>query len=618
MDIQKKINDKNFIKNLNKADADMLSKELRSYIIDTVLKNGGHLASNLGVVELTLAMHKVFDFEIDKVIFDVGHQCYVHKMLTGRFDDFSTLRKKDGISGFPKSEESPYDFFNTGHSGTSVSAALGMARARDLNCDKYNVIAFIGDGSIGTGMAFEALNDAGVSDCKIIIVLNDNEMSISENVGGMSSHLNSLRLNKNYLYAKSRMHKFLNKTGTIGNKFTSLIQKIKKPLKLAALKVPLFEELGITYIGLIDGHNFDSLVDAFEKAKQIEGPVIIHAVTKKGKGYDKAEINPSHYHGVSPVSKKSNNVDKSYTDIFGDYMVNKAAGNGKLVAITAAMCCGCGLNEFQKRYPQRFFDVGMSEEHAVTMAAGLAKSDIVPVFSVYSTFLQRSYDQILHDVCMQKLHVVFAIDRAGIVGEDGETHQGIFDFSYMLHMPNMTVLAPSCDKEFKAMLDFAIDKADGPVAIRYPKAAAKSRTYFSFDYGKPEIIKNDGYNIVIISVGRMLELADKCNDILHGMGYNSITLINLSTVKPLNSDMINSFIADSKLVVTIEDNIIQGGAGQYVAQNTDAAYRNKFLHIGFNDTFVKQGTQAELFEEYGITAVDIAQKIKKEMIYRHE
>lgn len=617
MDIRKKINDKNFIKNLNKSDADILSEEIRCCLIDTVLKNGGHLASNLGVVELTLALHKVFDFSKDKIIFDVGHQCYVHKMLTGRYDDFSTLRKKGGIAGFPKSEESEYDFFNTGHSGTSISAALGMARARDLMHKDYNVIAFIGDGSIGSGMSFEALNDAGVSDCRIIIVLNDNEMSISENVGGLSTHLNSLRLSKKYLNVKSHMHKILSRTGSAGDKFTSFIQKLKRPLRFAASKVPVFEALGITYIGLIDGHNFDDLINAFEKAKEVKGPVIIHTVTKKGKGYSDAEYNPSKYHGVSPKNPEGNSAFKTYTKVFGDFMTNKAKENSKLVAITAAMCSGCGLDSFSEKYPERFFDVGISEEHAVTMAAGLAKSGMIPVVSVYSTFLQRGYDQILHDVCIQNLHVIFAIDRAGIVGEDGETHQGIFDFSYLLHIPNMTVLAPSCEDELSSMLDYAVSCADGPVAIRYPKATASNRKC-NFEFAKPEVIREKGRDIVIISIGRMLDTADKCIDILADMGYNSTSLINLSTIKPLNSDFINSITDKSKLVVTIEDNIIQGGAGQYIAQNTALKNRDKILNIGFGDTFVKHGTQDELFAEHGITAEAIVQMIKKEMMNKYE
>ncbi len=618
MDIRKKINDKNYINTLNKADADILAAEIRECLFNTVLKNGGHLASNLGVVELTLAIHKVFDFPKDKIIFDVGHQCYVHKMLTGRFDNFSTLRRKDGISGFPKSDESEYDFFDTGHSGTSVSAALGMARARDLKGDNYDVIAFVGDGSIGSGMSFEALNDAGVSDCKIIIILNDNEMSINENVGGMSSHLNTLRLSKNYQNAKFRMHKILDKTGAFGNKFTSLIQSLKKPLKFAALKVPMFEELGITYIGLVDGHNFDDLTTAFEKAKLIKGPVIIHTITKKGKGYDKAEKNPACYHGVSPANSVKLPHAQTYTEIFGDFMFRKGLENNNITAITAAMCSGCGLKAFKDKYPNRFFDVGISEEHAVTMAAGLAKSGIVPVFSVYSTFLQRGYDQILHDVCLQNLHVVFAIDRAGIVGEDGETHQGIFDFPYLLHIPNMTVLAPSCADEFKAMLSYAVDSANGPIAVRYPKAYAASRGGCEFVFKEPELIKSAGSDIVIISIGRMLDTASECIDILRDMGCSSTTLINLSTIKPINSEKINSYIKDAKLVVTIEDGIIQGGAGQYVAQNANREYRNKFINIGFDNVFVKQGTQNELFKEHGLSPEDIAQKIKKELDAKDE
>lgn len=613
MDILKKLNDKEFIKNINSDNVDLIAADIRGFLVKNVLETGGHLASNLGVVELTLAIHKVFDFPKDKIIFDVGHQCYVHKILTGRYDRFSTLRKKGGISGFPKTEESIYDSFNTGHSSTSISAALGMARARDVIGDDYNVIAFIGDGSIGNGMAFEALNDAGASDSKIIIILNDNEMSINENVGGLSSHLSMLRLTKGYLNAKSRMHKLLNKTGRVGDVLTKSVKKIKSAVKFATIREPMFEELGITYIGLIDGYDIDALTEALETAKKADGPVIVHTVTKKGKGYYEAEANPSVYHGVSPGNIASGTSVESYTSVFGKYMIDKASTNDKLVSITAAMCSGCGLNDFSMKFPNRFYDVGISEEHAVTMAAGLAKGGVVPVFSVYSTFLQRAYDQILHDVCMQNLHVVFAIDRAGIVGEDGETHQGTFDFSYLLHLPNMTVLAPSCKEEFVDMLDYAIDRIEGPVAIRFPKDKAFSRPECDFKFSVPETVENHGNDILIFSVGRMLDRCQKCVQILKNDGY-AVNLVNLGTVKPLDENVINKMLNDTKIAVTVEDNIISAGAGEYLASVVKNSFKSRIFNYGFKNTFIEHGKQSELFDMYGLTPDKLAECIKKELI----
>ncbi|MBR2404842.1 MAG: 1-deoxy-D-xylulose-5-phosphate synthase, partial [Clostridia bacterium] len=433
-----KIIDKNNIKTLTSSNSVGLCQYIRNFLVENVLETGGHLASNLGVVELTLAMHKVFDFPTDKIIFDVGHQSYVHKILSGRHNEFATLRKFGGISGFPKTSESEYDSFNTGHSSTSISAAVGIARARDLKNEDYNVIAFIGDGALGGGMAFEALNDVGANKTKVIIILNDNEMSINHNVGGLSAHLTMLRTNKKYLNVKSKMQVLLGKCGSFGKMITKGIKTVKRAITFATVAAPMFEELGIKYIGIIDGHNIDELTDAFEKAKNINGPVIIHTLTQKGRGYDPAEKNPDLYHGVSAKCKEKL-PGTAYTQIFGDYLFSKAKQNHDIVSITAAMADGCGLNKFSKEFSDRFFDVGIAEQHAVTLAAGLASRGVIPVFSVYSTFLQRSYDQLLHDVCMQNLHVIFAIDRAGVVGEDGETHQGLFDLSYLLHMPQMTV-----------------------------------------------------------------------------------------------------------------------------------------------------------------------------------
>lgn len=598
------------IKKINNKNSEEVVQCIRNFLIDKVMESGGHLASNLGVVELTVALHKVFDFPKDKIIFDVGHQSYVHKMLSGRYNKFDTLRKYGGISGFPKTEESDYDSFNTGHSSTSVSAALGIAKGRDLNGENYKVIAFIGDGSIGGGMAFEALNDAGASSTDLIIVLNDNEMSINRNVGGLSAHLSMLRLNKKYIKVKSGTQRFLSKFGKIGLRTEKFIKRIKRAVKRATIAIPMFEDLGLTYIGIIDGHNIDDLTEAMTKAKNIKGPVIIHTMTQKGRGYKPAELDPDIYHGIS--SKNKIKSGESYTEYFGKYMVRKANENSKVVSITAAMCSGCGLSEFASKFPDRFYDVGIAEQHAVTFAAGLSKSGITPVFSVYSTFLQRGYDQLVHDVCLQNLHVVFAIDRAGIVGEDGETHQGIFDLSYLTHIPNMTVLAPTCKKEFKKMLDYAIDVATGPVAIRYPKSEISDRTCDDFTINKCETVLDFGNDVAIFSVGKMLDCSLEIANKLKHNGKNA-KVINLRTIKPLDESFINKTVSECCLAVTIEDNEVNGGAGQYVSSVLSRELKNKILNFGYNDCFVCQGTQKELFNVYGLNSHDITDKILKEL-----
>ncbi len=608
------ISDKN-LKNINNSNAKELTDEIRNFLIENVMKNGGHLASNLGVVELTIALHKVFDFPNDKIIFDVGHQCYVHKILTGRADKFNTLRKLNGLSGFPKVEESNFDCFNTGHASTSISAALGIAKARDINKENFEVIAFIGDGALSGGMAFEALNDAGASKTKLIVVLNDNEMSINQNVGGLSSHLSMLRLGKKYISAKSHLHRFLDKMGGFGNKITKLIKFTKDLIKFAAIEVPLFEELGMTYIGIIDGHNIDELTEAFIKAKNTPGPVLVHTFTHKGKGYRPAEDNPDVYHGVSP--KSDNNIDSSgnqgtsYTNIFGKYMQNKAGENDKLVAITAAMGKGCGLDGFSQKYPERFFDVGIAEQHATTFSAGLATRGLIPVFAVYSTFFQRSYDQILHDVCLQNLHVVFAIDRAGVVGEDGETHQGIFDLSYLTHIPNIKILAPSCENEFIHMLDYAIDECNGPVAVRYPKSYAPKREYREPFSCNPELVYNTGDDIVILSVGRMLECSVEASKLLNRSNFG-VKVYNVRCIKPFNKERALNISAKTRMIVTIEDNVITGGAGQYITSVLENISHCIVINLGFDDCFVCQGTQEQLFERYNLTADKIVLRIKEE------
>lgn len=612
MKLQKDKLQKEYIKNLNSRNSLELCSEIREFLVVHTTNNGGHLSSNLGVVEAILTLHKVFDFPKDKIVFDVGHQSYVHKILSGRDDDFETLRKFGGMSGFPKVSESPYDSFNTGHSSTSISAALGLARARDAKGENNHIIAFIGDGALGGGMAFEALNDVGASDTKIIIVLNDNEMSINKNVGGLSAHLTMLRLNEQYINAKTKISGMLKKTGKFGSLISGLMKKTKNAVKFATMAEPVFECLGIKYIGMIDGHDIDDMTDAFEKAKSIDGPVIVHIQTKKGRGYEPAELNPDVYHGISPSANKTANI-KTYTNFFGKYINEKASENPNVVVITAAMCSGCGLNAFAEKYPDRFFDVGIAEQHAVTLAAGMAAGGLTPVFSVYSTFLQRAYDQILHDVCLQNLHVVFAVDRSGIVGEDGETHQGIFDLSFLLHIPNMTVLAPSCESEFRQMLEYAIDDCNGPVVVRYPKSALPSRDSTNFKISEPEYVLKRDSDVVIFSVGNMLDTCIGASKLLEKENICS-SVINLRTCKPLDVDFIQKVLDKCELAVTVEDNVIVGGAGQFLSESVDNIYRSKIITLGYDDCFVQQGSRSQLYEYHKLDSESIKNKIIKGLV----
>ncbi|MCI5970245.1 MAG: 1-deoxy-D-xylulose-5-phosphate synthase, partial [Oscillospiraceae bacterium] len=457
-----KIKSPSDLKKINKSDYPALCDEIRRSLVENVMKTGGHLASNLGVVELTLAYHLVFDCPKDKIVFDVGHQSYVHKMLTGRYEKFPTIRQMGGLSGFPKPSESDCDAFVAGHASTSVSAALGIARARDILGEDYNVCAFIGDGALGGGMVYEAFGDAGTSKTRLIVILNDNEMSIEKNVGGMSEYLSRLRTAKKYLHTKNSINSFLTKMGKAGDIAKHTISTVKDAFKYSAIAGGIFENLGFTYIGIIDGHNINSLIDVFRRAKELDGPVLIHTFTKKGMGYENAENDPEAFHGIS---RKATLVTKNainFSSAAGEILKKLAANNKKIVALTAAMATGCGLCDFAKKFPERFFDVGIAEQHMVTNAAGMASGGLIPVVAVYSTFLQRAYDQLIHDVCLSNFHVVFLVDRAGIVGEDGETHQGIFDLSYLSHMPNMKILAPSCFKELEQMMNFAVNECEGP------------------------------------------------------------------------------------------------------------------------------------------------------------
>ncbi|MDP4087747.1 MAG: 1-deoxy-D-xylulose-5-phosphate synthase [Bacillota bacterium] len=603
------------IQKMTLADLKTLSDEIRSFLIDKVSKTGGHLASNLGVVELTISLFNVFDFKSDRIIWDVGHQAYVHKILTGRKDGFDTLKKYKGISGFPKPEESPYDMFKTGHSSTSISAALGMARVRDLKGEKHNIVAVIGDGALTGGMALEALNDAGYKKTKIIIVLNDNQMSIAKNVGGLSSYLSKLRLDPSYNKLKNEFNTTMLKS-SLGKGVVNGINKIKDSIKQFIVPGMLFEDMGIKYLGPIDGHNIKELSKVLALAKNMDdGPVIIHTITQKGKGYDFAEKNPNKFHGIGPFDCDSGEIcftaGDTYSSIFGDELSNIAENNEKVVAITAAMTDGTGLGKFAKRFNKRFFDVGIAEQHAVTLAAGMAREGFKPFFAVYSTFLQRAYDQVLHDVCIQKLPVVFAVDRAGIVGEDGETHQGTFDLSYLSHMPNMTILAPKCTDELRKMLRWAAEY-DKPVAIRYPRGGDKKElTLTSVDSiqpGKWEVI-NEGGKIALLAVGKMVSHAVLAAQKLENMGIET-TIVNAYSVKPIDTNMIDGLCGQGFKIITIEDNVVRGGLGSMVLDYINSSgYSNKVVILGFKDEFIEQGSPDILYKLYGLDVDGIAEKV---------
>lgn len=594
------------LKKLNKSQYSVLCDQIRKELIKNVLKTGGHLASNLGVVELTLGVHLVFDTPKDKLIFDVGHQCYVHKMLTGRYEKMSTLRQFGGISGFPKPNESEYDTSIAGHAGTSISTALGIARSRDLKKEDYNVIAFLGDGSLGNGMIYEAMNDAGEEKTKIIVILNDNEMSIEKNVGGMSEYLSRLRTTKGYKNTKNNLSNVLDKMGALGSGMKKTLKKIKNGLKYSAISNVLFENLGFTYIGIIDGHNIESIVDALSIAKEAQGPVIIHAFTKKGMGYIEAEQQPELFHGVKRTNTivKRSNID--YSSSMGNILCNIADKNKNVAAITAAMASGCGLTGFKEKFPKRFFDVGIAEEHAVTMAAGLAIGKMIPVVCIYSTFLQRAYDQIIHDVCLPNLHVVFCVDRSGIVGDDGETHQGIFDTSYLSHIPNMTILAPTCYREFEQMLSYAINEMDSPVAIKYPRGEISlNEPKNDFEFGKSSVVEL-GNDLTIVSAGNMLNTAIEASKILKENGL-SATVINALTLRPLDKKTIMSHT--EKYLFTIEDNLISGGFGESVKSNCDFGRYVKIKNYGWDDKFVAHGKPDLLYKDSKLDAKSIAKDI---------
>ncbi len=606
-----KIKNPSDLKKMNIAELNALSKEIREFLIDSVSKTGGHLASNLGVVELTVAMHRVFDFPKDKLVFDVGHQCYVHKLLTGRQNDFSGLRKKDSVAGFPKIKESEFDVFNSGHSSNSLSVALGLKRGSLLKGENNNVIAFIGDGSFGGGMVYEAINDISNEKTKdnIIIILNDNEMSISKNKSSISRYFEKLRLNSSYINVKDKLRQSLSGV--------PVLEKAAKGIKNIARKAvsggEMFENLGIKYYGPVDGHDIGELIRIFEGVKHLNKPVLIHTVTKKGKGYAPAEEDPEKFHGISPFDVKTGEVKNKKTDfssVFGESLLKIAGANEKVVAVTAAMPAGTGLCKFEQKYPDRFFDVGICEEHGVSMCAGLSLSGMIPVFAIYSSFLQRSYDQLITDICAMNLHAVFCIDRAGIVGADGETHQGIFDISYLNSIPNMTVLSPADFKELEAMLSYAVNEHKGPIAIRYPRGGEMLTLpdCQPVEYYKGVFIKK-GEALTIVSEGRMVNIAINVADRLSAMGQTA-DVINVRFIKPLDTEKIKSSVAKTGKLLVIEEGVRSGGLGENILSKL-SGMKFEFLGKAIDDTFVEHGEYGELLEVLSLDEESIFKETKE-------
>ncbi len=609
------INKTNDIKKLNIKEKKILAQEIRDYLVEVTSKNGGHLASNLGVVELTIALESVFDVKKDKIIWDVGHQCYIHKILNGRKDALKQIRKLNGISGFPKTSESETDCFNTGHSSTSISAAMGMAKARDLKGKDNNVIAVIGDGALTGGMALEALNHVGCTQTKMIIVLNDNEMSISKNISGMNKLLTRLRTKKTYRKTNKKGRKIISSIPLLGKPITKIVKKGKDAVKQVFVPGMYFEEIGIKYLGPVDGHNIESLEQLLEKAKAFDEPVLIHVLTKKGKGYKPAEDNPSKFHGVGPFDIESGETTgkkkKDYSKAFGEKLVSMAKHNKKIVAITAAMRDGTGLGLFAETYPERFYDVGIAEQHAITFAAGLAKEGMIPFVNIYSSFYQRAYDQVIHDVCAQNLPVVMCVDRAGIVGADGETHQGIFDMSFFRAVPNLIIMCPKNFKELEMMMDQAID-LKRPVVIRFPRGGESSITFESnkrLQLGKSEILK-EGNDITIIGIGKTVSKAYEVSKELEKDNINS-EVINARYLKPFDRNQVKESIEKTKKVVVIEDSTILGGLCSTIKELIAEEELNvKGLYYGYKDKFIPHGTPEELEKKYKLNNEKIIEDIK--------
>lgn len=612
-----KIQKPNDIKKIPADQLPALAEEIRKFIIESLSKTGGHLASNLGVVELTIAMHRVFDLPKDKLIWDVGHQSYTHKILTGRKDGFETLRREGGISGFPKRSESDCDVFDTGHSSTSISAGVGYVRARELKKENYSVISIIGDGALTGGMAYEALNNAASLKSNFIIVLNDNEMSIIENVGGMSSYLSGLRTASAYTDFKMDVTKALNRIPGIGPGMVDAMRKTKSSIKQIIIPGMLFEDMGLTYLGPVDGHNIPQLIKTFQEAKRFEGPILVHVLTQKGRGYEPAMRHPARFHGAGPFDVKTGlPVGKSnptYTDVFSTVMRKMGDRRKDVAAVTAAMMTGVGLKRFSNMFPDRCFDVGIAEEHAVTFAAALSLGGITPVVAIYSSFLQRAYDQIMHDVCMQNLHVVFAIDRAGLVGYDGETHHGIFDLSYLGSMPNMTILAPKNLWELSDMIKFAVDY-DGPIAVRYPRGEAYTglkEFRAPICLGKSEVI-HEGSRVALLAVGSMVKMAEEVQKQLKERMDMDAALVNARFVKPIDEELLRSFADTYELVVTLEENVKDGGFGERVlafAEEEDLPFGVEI--IALPDRFIPHGSVLYQMKQVGFTPEDICGRIEE-------
>lgn len=612
-----KIQKPNDIKKIPADQLPALAEEIREFIIESLSKTGGHLASNLGVVELTIAMHRVFDLPKDKLIWDVGHQSYTHKILTGRKDGFETLRREGGISGFPKRSESDCDVFDTGHSSTSISAGVGYVRARELKKENYSVVSIIGDGALTGGMAYEALNNAASLKSNFIIVLNDNEMSITENVGGMSSYLSGLRTASAYTGFKMDVTKALNRIPGIGPGMVDAMRKTKSSIKQIIIPGMLFEDMGLTYLGPVDGHNIPQLIKTFQEAKRFEGPILVHVLTQKGRGYEPAMRHPARFHGVGPFDVKTGlPVGKSnptYTDVFSTVMRKMGDRRKDVAAVTAAMMTGVGLKRFSNMFPDRCFDVGIAEEHAVTFAAALSLGGITPVVAIYSSFLQRAYDQIMHDVCMQNLHVVFAIDRAGLVGYDGETHHGIFDLSYLGSMPNMTILAPKNLRELSDMIKFAVDY-DGPIAVRYPRGEAYTglkEFRAPICLGKSEVI-HEGSRVALLAVGSMVKMAEEVQKQLKERMDMDAALVNARFVKPIDEELLRSFADTYELVVTLEENVKDGGFGERVlafAEEEDLPFGVEI--IALPDRFIPHGSVSYQMKQVGFTPEDICGRIEE-------
>ena len=613
------------IKPLSIPELEQLAEEIRQFLIKKLSLTGGHLAPNLGVVELTLALHYLFDSPMDKLVWDVGHQVYVHKILTGRADQFDQLRQFKGLSGFPKRTESEHDVWETGHSSTSLSAAMGMAISRDLKGQTNRVIAIIGDGAMTGGMALEALNHIGHEQRNMMIVLNDNEMSIAPNVGALHNYLGKLRSDNRYVKAKDELEVLLKKVPAIGGKLAKTAEKIKDSLKYLVLNGILFEELGLTYFGPIDGHDFNDLITTFKQADKTPGPVLVHVITKKGKGYKPAELDSDKFHGISPYKVESGEVVKkdappSYTEIFGRTIAKIGDQDKKIVSITAAMPSGTGLTLFKAMYPKRFFDVGIAEQHATTMAAGLAIDGMKPVFAIYSTFLQRGYDQLIHDVTRQNLHVTFAIDRAGFVGADGETHHGVFDIAYLRSLPNMTIMMPKDENELQHMLFTATQYCNGPVAVRYPRGNGQGvkldETFHALPIGKFETLIN-GADVAILAVGPMVSIAGKAVRMLEEMGIHPM-LINARFIKPLDRELLLQLAEKEMDILTIEEGVLQGGFGSSILEfYSETQKQMNVTMMGIPDEFIEQGSISQLRELVGLTADHIVEQVKQ-IIFRKQ